>query len=105
MHAVRKTTTTGNQLPEQLSFLTTSESLVNVTTVKRADNSNDVIIRLSEIAGKNRQLKLDFAAPVQQIIKTNLIEDEEGTVPGQGTSVTLPVGHHAIETFKLNFRQ
>ena len=49
-----------------------------IDTVKRAEDSNDVIIRLYEPLGSRRSAALRFGRPVRSICRTNLAEREDG---------------------------
>jgi alpha-mannosidase len=102
LHVVKKTSLGGN-LPEEMSFLSVSEPFVQVTTVKRCDTDHGIILRLVDMKGKDNQVRIELPHPVRRVVQTNLIEEEQLPYPVQGSSFILPVGHKAIETFKLEF--
>ena len=93
----------GGSLEKEKSFMKVSNPFVMVSTVKRADNDNNVIIRLTEMKGEKTNVTIEFPMVVKKVIKTNMIEDEEETVDVSGKSITLPIGKHAIETYKITF--
>ncbi|MDL2221158.1 glycosyl hydrolase-related protein [Parabacteroides sp. OttesenSCG-928-N08] len=101
--AVRKEHATKGTLPSEMSFLTTSEPFVHLSTIKKCDTGDDVIVRLTEMQGRDVEVKITTPLPVRQVIQTNLIEEEQKEIKETGRSITLPVGHHAIETFKIRF--
>ncbi len=103
LRAILKTVPSGGTLPLQKSFVTVSDPFVNISTIKKCDNSKDVIIRLTEMAGKDKQVKISLPIPAMELIRTNLIEDELEPLPTKGQDVQLPVGHHAIETYKVKY--
>jgi alpha-mannosidase len=100
---VVKKTTGGGELPREGSFLTVSDPFVALSLVKKADNDNHLIIRLTEMKGRDTEVKLTLPKPVRKVIRTNLIEDEQQALDTSGKTIILPIGKKAIETFKLEF--
>ncbi|WP_027066791.1 glycosyl hydrolase-related protein [Maribacter sp. Hel_I_7] len=91
------------QLSSEMSFFNVSDPMVRISTIKKSEKGNDVILRLVEMEGKDKQPKVELALPIKQLVKTNLIEEEEGKVPASGTDFKLNIGHNAIDTYKLFF--
>ena len=83
------------------SFLSISDPLVSLSLVKKADADNHLIIRLTEMEGRDKTVQITLPAEVKKVVRTNLIEDEIETIPGNGNVINVPLVHHAIETFKL----
>ena len=102
LRPVVKTSVTNEGLPAEMSFLSISEPFVHVTTVKKSDTGNGVIVRLTEMEGKDSEVKMEFPFSVKQVIQTNMIEEEKTIMP-VAEKIVLPVGHHSIETYKLKF--
>ncbi len=94
-------TPAGIDLPESRSFLPFSAANLVLSTMKKAEADDSVIIRAYDIEGQNAESTLELVVPAKRACRTNIIE-EEGAVmaPRQGRLV-LPVGHHAVETVKL----
>ena len=101
LRAVLKATKSNGTLPLQKSFVSISDPFVNVGAVKKSDNGQDIIIRLTEMAGKDSKVNISFPVATKKIIKTSIIEEEQEVLPIQGQQVQLPIGHHAIETYKF----
>ena len=93
----------GGVLNKEGTFLTVSDPFVALSLVKKADNDKHLIIRLTEMKGRDTQVQLTFQEAVKKVIRTNLIEDEQQTLDTSGKTITLPIGKNAIETFKLQF--
>lgn len=91
----------GNELNKQHSFLSISDPLVALSLIKKADNDNSIIIRLTEMEGKNKTITIRLPFMAKKVIRTNLIEDEQGVVNTSGDTITVDLGHHAIETYKI----
>jgi alpha-mannosidase len=91
----------GASLPESTSFLSLSVPNVLVSTLKKAEDDDSVILRVYDIEGKDAEAGLNLFVAVKAADKVNIIE-EEGTAlkPGKDR-LSLKVGHHAVETFRL----
>ena len=83
------------------SFLSVSDPFVAMSLIKKADNDNSLIIRLTEMEGRDKEVRVTLPVEAKKVIRTNLIEDEQEVIPVSGGTITLRLGHHAIETFKL----
>jgi len=75
---------------------------VRVTTLKKSETDNSMIIRLVEMEGKNQNVELKLFAPVNHLYKTNLIEEEGIDLGQSGKILNIQIGKNAIETFQLN---
>jgi alpha-mannosidase len=84
-----------------MTFLSLSAGNVRVSTLKKAEDDDAVILRVYDIEGKDAEAALGFFMPVRSAEKVNIIE-EDGTPlkPGKN-GFTIKVGHHAVETFRL----
>jgi alpha-mannosidase len=101
MEGLEETVAAGAFLPETMSFLSLSAPNVLVSTLKKAEDDDSVILRVYDIDGKDAEARLNLFVPVKTADKVNIIE-EEGTALKPGKSgLALEVGHHAIETFRL----
>jgi alpha-mannosidase len=88
-------------LPESRSFLPYSGANIVLSTMKKAETGDAVILRLYDIEGKDTEAALEPIVPMKSAVRTNIIEEDGAVVkPGKGRPV-LPVGHHAVETVKL----
>lgn len=95
-----KTNNTG-KLPDNYSFMNVSDPFVGVSVIKKSDKDNNMIIRLVEMEGKDKEVVLILPEEVKGVIRTNLIEQEKEILPLSGKVLRLKMGHHAIETFKI----
>ena len=91
----------GGTLKENNSFLKLSDPFTALSLIKKADNDNNLIIRLTEMEGKDKNVTITLPISVKKVIRTNLIEEELEILPVSGHQFTLPLSHHAIETYKL----
>jgi len=88
-------------LPEVKSFFEVSADNVVVSTIKKCDDDDSVIVRLYDIEGKDSKTTFKTFFPVAAVEHTNIIEEEGRALPGSGKAFKTKIGHHAIETFKL----
>lgn len=100
MH-VQKKVNKGGKLDMNYSFLQLSDPFVAMSLIKKADNDGNLIIRLTEMEGKDKEVTLTLPFEVKNVIRTNLIEDEVEQLNVSGKQIRLKLGHHAIETYKL----
>lgn len=98
---VAKKENKGGDLASTHSFLEISDPMTQLSLIKRADNDNSLIIRLTEMEGRDKSVTITLPVEVKKIIRTNLIEDEIEPISGSGREITIKLTHHAIETFKL----
>ncbi|MGB3152163.1 MAG: glycosyl hydrolase-related protein [Maribacter sp.] len=90
-------------LANEMSFFKVSDPMVRISTIKKSEKSTDVILRLVEMEGKDKEPKIELAVPFKQLIKTNLIEEEESELPLSGRDFKVEIGNNAIDTYKLIF--
>jgi len=102
LYAIIKDKPQKGSLPSELSFVSVSSPFVRVTTLKKSETDNSMIIRLVEMEGKNQNVELKLFAPVNHLYKTNLIEEEGIDLGQSGKILNIQIGKNAIETFQLN---
>jgi alpha-mannosidase len=88
-------------LPEELSFFRVSAPNVLVSTIKKCEDDDTVIVRLYDIEGKEADVDLSSTFALAKVELVNIIEEEGKPLPCRAKSVKLRLGHHAIETLKL----
>ncbi|MEW5977407.1 MAG: discoidin domain-containing protein [Acidobacteriota bacterium] len=94
----------GASLPEEQSFFDISPSRVLVSTIKKAEDDDSVVVRLYDIEGRDSEVRLQSFAPWISGEWTNIIEEEGKPLRTSGNSFDLKIGHHAIETVKLQLK-
>ncbi|MEI6047404.1 MAG: glycosyl hydrolase-related protein [Bacteroidota bacterium] len=87
---------------ETMSFISVENKNLVLSTIKKCEDDNQVIVRCYDMEGKDAEAKIIVYKPFQKAELTNLIEEEGKPIPGSGTTIGLKVGHHAIETIKLH---
>jgi alpha-mannosidase len=77
---------------------------VLVSTVKKAEDSDDVVVRITDLEGKDKTVTLESYKKAGEAKLTNLIEEEKEFLKSDNKGVKLNLGHHAIETVKIKFQ-
>ncbi|HTQ10305.1 MAG TPA: glycosyl hydrolase-related protein, partial [Fimbriimonadaceae bacterium] len=90
----------GQALPETLSFAGTSMPGVRISTIKKAEDNNAVIVRCYETEGRDVAGRIRLFEPVRAAKLCDIIEDEKRSID----LASIRVGHFAIETYKLLMR-
>jgi hypothetical protein len=90
------------QLPESKSFFSVSAPNLMVSTIKKCEDDDSLIVRLYDLEGRDSQPRLRAFIPVREAQRASLIEEAGGRMDCNDGGVLVPVGHHAIETLKLN---
>ncbi len=87
--------------PENQSFVQVNKSNVIVSAMKKTDNENSFIIRLYEVSGEDTDVTVTLPYPIENLWKTDMIEENGKEIQSAGNSFTTRIGHNAIETFKF----
>ncbi|HUU37728.1 MAG TPA: glycosyl hydrolase-related protein, partial [Candidatus Desulfaltia sp.] len=88
-------------LPEAKSFFEVSAPHVLVSTVKKCEDDDSIVVRLYDIEGKDADLTLTPFFPLAKAERVNMIEEEGKALPCRTEGLRMNLGHHAIETLKL----
>ena len=91
-------------LEAQHSFLETQATNVIVTSLKKAEDGDGLILRFYEWAGTN-DAKVQFLLPtgVRSAEETNLMEKPIGTVPLRGSEIIVNTQPYEIKTIRLHY--
>jgi alpha-mannosidase len=90
-------------LPDRFSFLSVDDPNSIVSTIKKSDDDNALIIRLYDQEGRDKPVKISLFRNPVAVEQTNLIEEEGKSIPKDEKGLSVRLGHHAIETFKIRF--
>jgi alpha-mannosidase len=89
-------------LGKSFSLLTTSNSRVRVLAIKRAEESDDVIVRLVELDGKPEQnVRIRFSAPVVSAREVNGQEQPVGSATISKGELVANFSPYQLHTFAL----
>ncbi len=88
-------------LPEDKSFFSFTADNILLSTVKKAEDDDSVVLRCYDIEGWNSDLLLHSFIPWGKADSVNMIEEGGTPLTLNKEGVALKVGHHAIETVRL----
>ncbi len=88
-------------LPEQLSFFSSSNKDVIISAVKKAEDESAVIIRAYNISGKEVNSGIKSFKPFISGEKTNLIEENQKPLKLKNGIIDWNFEKHSIETFMI----
>jgi len=74
-----------------------------VSTVKKSDDDNSLIVRIYDQEGRDKPVKINLFKSPSSVEHTNLIEEDGKVITKDDKGMTVKLGHHAIETFKVRF--
>ena len=95
----------GNQLgylEEQGSFGKVQGDGVIVSTVKKCEDDDSIVLRCYDIEGKDTECTFSLSEPIKAVEHTNIIEEEPVRIKSSDKGFSFKIGHHAIETFKIH---
>ena len=89
--------------PAATSFVSVDRPGVSIEAVKQSDDTDDLIVRLCEVAGSRGPVHVSLAAPVASATRTDLLERPlpDGSLQVEGSSVTLSLRPHELVTLRL----
>jgi alpha-mannosidase len=95
------------ELSSTFSALNIEPANVAVESVKKAEDSDDFIVRLYETEGKTADAVLSFNRAPSSARETDMLEWDKYVVPKsfvvEGTKVKVPVAPHEIKTIRVKF--
>lgn len=88
-------------LPEKFSLACVDRENVVIETVKKAEDSEDVIIRLYECFNRRTPVKLDLGFEIAEAGECDLMENPLEPLPHDGNSVCFEIKPYEIKTFRV----
>lgn len=104
LYVCEMTRSAGNA-PAVQSFMTISDPMVWISTMKKADADDAIILRLVEMEGQDKDITVTLPFEAEKVTLCNMIEEEQATLETSGKTLKLHLGHNAIETFKLKVKK
>lgn len=91
------------KLPASMSFVTSDSPFSLVTCIKKADNDNDVVVRMVNMLDSASHMQLQWFRAPASIRKTDLIENVINEGKSGSSSLMINAGKNSIETYRLKF--
>lgn len=90
--------------PESDSFISLDADGIHMSGIKKAEDSEELIIRLVEVEGNEQSFKLTLPKNVRSVRKLNLIElplENQAEAEISGSSVSMDIKPHEIVTLGI----
>lgn len=93
------------ELPSVHSFLSLNNKRVTLEAVKRAEKSQDLIVRVVDRHGASSEVDLDVGAEVKTVTSCNLLEREDEQLDYDQGPIRFRIQPFEIKTLKLTTEQ
>ena len=92
------------KLPARHSFLQVSPSNVIVTALKKAEESEDLILRFYECEGRGGTASVELGLPARSARETDLMEQPASglDIPIRNGRIRVPIGKWEIKTLRIS---
>ena len=88
-------------LPEEKSFFSLDGEDIIISTIKKAEDDQSVVVRMFDLKGESRNVKLNHDFNFNHAVSTSLVEENIQDIQSKKNQTNIKIGHHAIETVKL----
>lgn len=88
-------------LPSEMSLAKINRENIILEVIKKAEDSDDIIIRLYECYNRRTKATLEFFREFSEVHECDLLENEIKTVPVSGKTFEFEIMPYEIKTFKL----
>lgn len=94
----------GGTLAASQSFVMTDCKNVVIETVKKAEEGDEIIIRLYECFNRRNDVILAFSKEIQSIMECNLLEEDTNVIDYRGKNAFFAIKPYEIKTFKVKLQ-
>ncbi len=92
------------ELPSTLSLAKVDKDNVMIEVIKKAEDSDDLIVRMYEFHNKRSNVTLEFFKDIKEIKECNLLEKDLEELSPIGNKVNFIIKPYEIKTFKFKLR-
>lgn len=92
------------KLPEKLSMISVDKDNVMIEVVKKAEDSEDILIRMYEFHNKRTNVKVSSFAEINKVVECNLIEKDIQSFKAEKNNFSFEIKPYEIKSFKLNLK-
>jgi len=94
------------ELGRQFSFVSSDNSNVLIRTMKRAEVSDEYVVRIYELGGKAQQkATLTFASAIEQAVEADGTEKTLQPAQYSGSALQVSIKPFSVKTFKVKLRK
>ena len=95
---------TSGSLAKRLGLAEVDADNVVITAVKKAEESDDLVMRLFESHGERGNVTVTFGFPVKAVVETNMLEDPGASLPVNGNRAVVFMKPYEIKTLLVKQR-
>ena len=103
LHGVIESAHKGD-LPPQYSFVRTDAENVIVETLKKAEEGDELILRVWEAYGQRGEVSLSFSNKLKKVVECDLMEREIEAIKPKEQGVSFFIKPYEIKTFRVEFQ-
>jgi alpha-mannosidase len=93
-------------MPNQRAFLSVEPENVVLAAIKKAEDSNALILHLYEWAGKSASVEIVVPPGATNAAETNLIEQRQGSsLPIHGNHIVVPIRPYQIVAIRIDYQK
>lgn len=89
------------ELPGEYSYLRVNVNNVLISSLKKAEDSEEMLIRLYEVDGKDTSFNIQFNSDIKKACETDLMENELETLSVFTNKINCNIGANEIKTLKI----
>ncbi len=94
---------TSGELPSEFSFIEISPNNLILSALKKAEDSDEVILRFFETKGEATLARVEVFREIKRVALVDLLEREDKDIPFTSRGFILQVNPFEIVTLKLRF--
>jgi len=88
-------------LGNELSYVSVDKPNVVVEAVKKAEDSDDIIVRVYECHNKRSTVSMTLSGKITACSECNLLEEDDKPVPFEGSKISFIIKPYEIKTFRI----
>jgi len=92
-------------LPKEMSFVGSDQDNVVVEVVKKAEDSDELVIRAYECFNKHTKVNLKLWKKIEKVVECDLLENEIGELDSDGNTFEVEFKPFEVKTFKVSFKE
>lgn len=91
-------------MPQEYSFIGLDCENVIVDTIKKAEDSDDIIVRVFECYNRRTKVRASMHKEIERLAECDLMENETEVLSAHGNTFEFEIKPYEIKTFKLRFK-
>lgn len=93
----------GGELGREFSFVTSDNKNVSIRAFKKAEASDEYVVRVYENSGADQKAKITFATGIMTAVEADGTEKTLGEASFDGKALNVDIKGYSVKTYKLTF--